>query len=364
MQLLRGGVSSEKTYPEGSVILKEGTMGDTIFLIGVGSVRVTTRKEDDSKTTLSIVKKGDFFGEMALFEQRPRAATVTANEDCTLLEVEGQEFLKLLHEHTNIAFEILLKLSERLRHTNEQVMGDKLKDIDEKLNLFTTKFDTELKVVDSSLREARTMFDHMKSRADDTIDSVERTRTWLTWIAGIIVFIITIGGGIGGSAVYWYAKGIKGLHDQAKEDAAALENWRKQSENLGHQVSVVFYEKLWERKPDDPIFTLRLLNEIELVLASQPEYSRVYTGRLQEISGKAVTFKEKIYAYYVLLASQILADQKEDFTKSLSAFGKYLKEHKDQKGDIDFSVLEALFAEENKEKRESFQGVKDLIAAR
>ena len=69
---------------------------------------------------------------------------MTAKENCTLLEIKGQEFLKVVREHTNVALELLFKLSERLRHADEQVMAVKLKDVDEKLSSFNAKFDADL----------------------------------------------------------------------------------------------------------------------------------------------------------------------------------------------------------------------------
>ena len=72
-QLLREEVSEERDCLQGSVILKEGEVGDSFFLIGSGSVQVAV-PQNGHQTTLSVLRKGEFFGEMAVFEKRPRVS--------------------------------------------------------------------------------------------------------------------------------------------------------------------------------------------------------------------------------------------------------------------------------------------------
>ncbi len=81
--LLNDDVSEERDWRQGTEILTKGEVGDSIFLIGSGSVQIPLLKEDGPKITLSLLKKGEFFGEMAVFEGRRRSATVTAKCICT-----------------------------------------------------------------------------------------------------------------------------------------------------------------------------------------------------------------------------------------------------------------------------------------
>jgi CRP/FNR family transcriptional regulator, cyclic AMP receptor protein len=133
-RLLEDEVSAERECPPQSVILREGEGGDSIFLIGSGAVQIVLLGKDGQEIVLAILRNGEVFGEMSLFQQKPRSATVIAKEPCLLLEIKGEEFLKLAHTYPDIELKMLLTLSERLRHVNEQVLAVRQKEVDEKLN--------------------------------------------------------------------------------------------------------------------------------------------------------------------------------------------------------------------------------------
>ena len=113
--LICESVSHEFEHPEGFEIIKEGELSDSIYLIGSGSVRVFLKVDEGSRITLSTLKKGEFFGEIAAIQQKPRSATVIAKEDSVFLEIKSRVFLKILEEHSDIAAKVFLLLSERLR---------------------------------------------------------------------------------------------------------------------------------------------------------------------------------------------------------------------------------------------------------
>ena len=113
--LICDNVSYELERPEGYEIIKEGELSDSIYLIGSGSVRVFLSADEGSEITLSTLKKGEFFGEIAAIQQKPRSATVIAKEDSVFLEIKSKDFLKIIEEHSDIAYKVLLTLSERLR---------------------------------------------------------------------------------------------------------------------------------------------------------------------------------------------------------------------------------------------------------
>ena len=119
-QLLKDEASQEKAYPQGSVILSEGEFGDSLFLIGSGSVQVAPRGAAGQHLPLAILQAVEFFGEIAVLERRPRSATVTAREHCLLLEVKGEEFRKLLEAHPDIRSKVRATMSERLGHSSQQ----------------------------------------------------------------------------------------------------------------------------------------------------------------------------------------------------------------------------------------------------
>lgn len=119
-QLLKDEASQERAYPPGSVILREGEFGDSLFLIGSGSVQVTLQGPEGQLIPLAILQADEFFGELAVLERRPRSATVTAREQCLLLEVKGEAFRKLLEAHPDLRSKVYTKMSERLRPSSRQ----------------------------------------------------------------------------------------------------------------------------------------------------------------------------------------------------------------------------------------------------
>src|SRR5262245_3352456 len=93
--MLSDEASSERTYEPGEVIIREGDAGDSLFLIGTGSVEVVLADAHGQPIPLSVMLRGETFGEMGLFERRPRCATVRARESCVVLEVNGEELRRL-----------------------------------------------------------------------------------------------------------------------------------------------------------------------------------------------------------------------------------------------------------------------------
>jgi CRP/FNR family cyclic AMP-dependent transcriptional regulator len=100
----------ELSYPPGKVIVEEGAMGIGFFLILDGKVRV--RK---GKKTLAELKSGDFFGEMSLFDEKPRSATVEALTDTKCLGITAWSFIGMVRSDPDIAVNLIKELAARLR---------------------------------------------------------------------------------------------------------------------------------------------------------------------------------------------------------------------------------------------------------
>ncbi|HKA52391.1 MAG TPA: cyclic nucleotide-binding domain-containing protein [Candidatus Binatia bacterium] len=115
VRLVSDEVSHERVSPPDTVILREGEAGDSIFLIGSGSVQVTLRGTGGPLMPLASLQAGEIFGEMAVLERRPRSATVVAREECVLLEVAGEEMRKLLAAHLEVQVKIYTIVRDRLR---------------------------------------------------------------------------------------------------------------------------------------------------------------------------------------------------------------------------------------------------------
>jgi CRP-like cAMP-binding protein len=102
-------------YPQDTVILKGGEVGDSVFLISSGSVQITLQGTEGPSRPLATVQAGEIFGEMAVLERQPRSATVVASESCVLLEVAGEEIRHLLEAHPEMEVKLYTVVRDRLR---------------------------------------------------------------------------------------------------------------------------------------------------------------------------------------------------------------------------------------------------------
>ncbi len=107
----------EKSYRKGAVIIEERTEAERFFIIYRGKIEITKKFESDEEFVLSVQSDGDFFGEMALLDERPRSATARALEPTIVLETTRKNFETLLYKAPTLAYRIMRELSSRLRET-------------------------------------------------------------------------------------------------------------------------------------------------------------------------------------------------------------------------------------------------------
>ena len=90
--LLDSSVSKEKSFAKDERILNEGDPGDTVLLVGSGTVRIELTGEAQRNVWVSRFAAGELLGEVGVITRRPRTASVIAEESCVLLEIRGAEF--------------------------------------------------------------------------------------------------------------------------------------------------------------------------------------------------------------------------------------------------------------------------------
>jgi len=102
------------------VLFRAGEAGDAMYIIERGKVRISVDATDGRELTLTELGRGDFFGEMALFDGQPRSANATASEESRLAVLSRQHFLSfIVRGNPNVALEMMTALANRLRHTDE-----------------------------------------------------------------------------------------------------------------------------------------------------------------------------------------------------------------------------------------------------
>ena len=115
-----------QTYGEEEVILREGDTSKEMYIIHEGEVRVT-KMIAGKETVLGTMGRGDFFGEMSLLESEARTATIVAIIPTKCLVIQAGGLLVRLRRDPTFAFEMLQKMSARIRNMTEK-LGEVLTD--------------------------------------------------------------------------------------------------------------------------------------------------------------------------------------------------------------------------------------------
>src|SRR6185295_10619688 len=107
-------------FDNGQVLFHKGDDGDEMYIIQSGRVAIK-KKVKDGDTTLAVLEKGDFFGEMAILERMPRSASAEVVEDGDLIVISNEIFGDMIKANPEIAVRMLRKYSIRLREANKQI---------------------------------------------------------------------------------------------------------------------------------------------------------------------------------------------------------------------------------------------------
>lgn len=117
-----------KFYRKSEVIFEENDIGNEMYIVCSGKVKLYAKLRDERRAFLAVLKPGDHFGEMALLDRSPRSATAVAMTDNTALVVlDKPKFLYLVQQQPDFAFTIMETLSKRIRDTNAQLAQAKSK---------------------------------------------------------------------------------------------------------------------------------------------------------------------------------------------------------------------------------------------
>ena len=114
--------SHRRQYPSKSTIIHSGDEPNTLYYIIDGSVSVVMEDSEGREIVLAYLNKGDFFGEMGLFDsEAQRSAWIIARTKCELAEINYDQFKRLAKEEPDILFSVAGQISNRLKRTSSKV---------------------------------------------------------------------------------------------------------------------------------------------------------------------------------------------------------------------------------------------------
>ncbi|MCK4931824.1 MAG: cyclic nucleotide-binding domain-containing protein [Candidatus Aminicenantes bacterium] len=109
-----------KVYNDGDVIVRQGEAGDCMYEILEGTVEVL-REKNGQEVCLAVLSKGDFFGEMAIFEREVRSATVRAMGEVRAMTIDKKTLLRRISGDPSLAFRIVEKMANRIRELDIEI---------------------------------------------------------------------------------------------------------------------------------------------------------------------------------------------------------------------------------------------------
>jgi CRP-like cAMP-binding protein len=115
------GVAVPRSFEPGQVVFREGDSSDTCYVVREGHARAVRTHSDGRTLTLATFGPGDIFGELAMFEDERRSATIEAIEPLGVVGVLGPDMRRLMKEHSEISARLVIALGRRLREMNERL---------------------------------------------------------------------------------------------------------------------------------------------------------------------------------------------------------------------------------------------------
>lgn len=118
-------ITEIKTMKQDEILFREGDPSDCLYIIVAGEVRMSKQVANIGEEAMSILDKGNFFGEMGLLDDSPRSTDAIIHKNCKLLAVKRSSFLAFMAENQNIGYKFLLTFARtlcvRLRETNDKI---------------------------------------------------------------------------------------------------------------------------------------------------------------------------------------------------------------------------------------------------
>ncbi|MBO4329937.1 MAG: cyclic nucleotide-binding domain-containing protein [Rhodocyclaceae bacterium] len=123
-------VATMRQIKRGQAIMVAGDDAvDGVYFMLTGNAKVVVNNEDGREVILCMIGQGEFFGEMSMFDEQPRSASVVAVNPSTLVVVPRRDFCRLLHDSGELSWRLLCKLSERLRLADRKIESLALMDV-------------------------------------------------------------------------------------------------------------------------------------------------------------------------------------------------------------------------------------------
>ena len=128
-------ICQTRKYPKSSMIILEEEMGDVVFIVMSGTVKITRVNDEGKEVILAMLGGGEVFGEMAILDGESRSANALAQENCEVVTINREDFLNLIRTNNKVAFNLMTELAVRLRKSDQQIEALSLDDAEHRIGV-------------------------------------------------------------------------------------------------------------------------------------------------------------------------------------------------------------------------------------
>ena len=128
-------ISTERKYPKGSMIILEEEYGDKLFIVKDGTVKITRVNDEGKEVILALLGSSEIFGEMAILDGESRSANVLAQENCILVVISSEDFIRILKSNFKVSFGLMSELAKKIRKSDLQIEALSLSDAEHRIGV-------------------------------------------------------------------------------------------------------------------------------------------------------------------------------------------------------------------------------------
>lgn len=126
-------ISRHKKYAKGDMIYMEGDIGDNLYVVHEGQIKISRLSESGKEQVIRILGPGDFMGELSIFSGKPVNDYAQSLGEANVCIVDGRELKELMKKYPSIAFKVMAELSQRLEKVEEAVTGITLHTVESRI---------------------------------------------------------------------------------------------------------------------------------------------------------------------------------------------------------------------------------------
>ena len=136
-----------RKYPKNSMIILEEEMGDVVFIVMTGTVKITRVNDEGKEVILAMLGSGEVFGEMAILDGESRSANALAQENCEVVTINREDFLNVIKTNNKVAINLMTEFAIRLRKSDQQIEALSLDDAEHRIGVSILNLAEEMGVI-------------------------------------------------------------------------------------------------------------------------------------------------------------------------------------------------------------------------